>query len=112
MTELSTATIDPAAACVTLVNVYEVEPARQAELARLLSDLTETSIGKQPGFVSVSVHSSLDGRHVVNYAQWASMEDFRRFMRAPGTQDQLKRLAALATSVSPGLYRVDAVHRA
>lgn len=97
---------------VTLVNVYEVEPDNQATLARLLAELTESEIRNQPGFISVSVHSSLDGKRVVNYAQWASKADFDAFMAAPGTPDQLKRFAALSKSVSPALYKVDAVFTA
>lgn len=112
MEQPSVATIEAGSPGITLVNVYEVEPGNQAELARLLSELTETEIRKQPGFVSVSVHSSFDGKRVVNYAQWASKADFEAFMKAPGTQDQLKRFAALATSVSPALYKVDAVYTA
>jgi hypothetical protein len=46
---------------ITLVDVYEVEPDNQAELCQLLSNVTEAEIRKQPGFVSVSVHSSAGG---------------------------------------------------
>lgn len=94
----------------TLINSYEVEPDRQAELAGLLSEVTATVIAKHPGFVSVSIHSSFDGKRVVNYTQWASKADFEAFMKAPGTLEQLKRFAAVAKSVSPAVYRVDAVH--
>lgn len=87
-----------------------MEPEKQAALARLLSEVTESAIRRQPGFVSVSVHSSLDGKRVANYAQWASKEHFEGFMKKPETQEQLKRFAALAKSVSPSLYTVDAVH--
>ncbi|WP_407176735.1 antibiotic biosynthesis monooxygenase family protein [Bradyrhizobium sp. STM 3562] len=104
------AKIEAGADAITLINIYEVDPERQAELARLLSEVTEAAIRNRPGFISVSVHSSFDGKHVVNYAQWASKADFENFMKAPGTQDQLKRFAALAKSVSPALYKVDAVH--
>ncbi|MCD9033597.1 antibiotic biosynthesis monooxygenase [Luteimonas sp. Y-2-2-4F] len=110
MTGHRTATIDPGASCATLVNLYEVDPDRQAELVGLLSDLTRRSIRHRPGFVSVSVHSSLDGTRVVNYAQWASPAHFEAFMRQPATQEQLRSLAAVARRVSPALYRVDAVH--
>lgn len=104
------AKIDAETACVTLINVYEVEPERQADLVRLLSEATETVIRRQPGFVSVSIHSSMDGKRVVNYAQWASKEHFEGFMKKPETQEQLKQFAALAKTVSPGLYKVNAVH--
>ncbi|CAO3376190.1 antibiotic biosynthesis monooxygenase [Azospirillum argentinense] len=108
----NTAAIDPQSSCLTLINVYEVEPDRQADLARALSDATESTIRHQPGFLSVCIHSSLDGKTVVNYAQWASKEHFEGFMRKPETQAQLRTFAGLATSVAPSLYRVSAVHAA
>ena len=110
MTQGNIATIDAAKPRLTLINVYEVEAGKQPDLARLLSEITDGSIRQATGFVSVSVHSSLDGTKVVNYAQWASRDHFDAFMQQPETREQLKRFAALAKSVSPALYRVDAVH--
>jgi len=110
MAEKKIASIDQQAKILTLINVYEVEPDKQAELVKALSESTENTIRQQPGFVSVCLHSSLDGKKVVNYAQWASKEHFEGFMKRPETQEQLKRFAALAKSVAPSLYKVDAVH--
>jgi quinol monooxygenase YgiN len=109
MADKTTATIDPQAERVTLINVYEVEPEKQAELAKVLTEATESTLRHQSGFISVSIHSSFDGRKVVNYAQWASKEHFEGFMRTPETQDQLKQFAGLATSVAPSLYQVNSV---
>lgn len=109
MAEKTTATIDAQAECLTLINVYEVEPEKQAGLVKALTDATESTIRHQPGFISVSIHSSFDGRKVVNYAQWVSKEHFEGFMKKPETQDQLKHFAGLAKSVAPSLYRVNSV---
>jgi len=109
MADKATATIDPKAERLTLINVYDVEPEKQAELAKALASATESSIRHQPGFISVSIHSSVDGKKVVNYAQWASKEHFEDFMKKPETQAQLKQFAGLAKSVAPSLYRVGSV---
>lgn len=109
MADKTTATIDLQAECLTLINVYEVEPEKQAALAKELAEATERTIRHQPGFISVSVHSSIDGNRVVNYAQWASKEYFEGFMKRPETQEQLKHFAVLAKSVSPSLYKVSSV---
>ncbi|MBX5463290.1 MAG: antibiotic biosynthesis monooxygenase [Steroidobacteraceae bacterium] len=109
MADTKTASIDPRAKILTLINVYEVEPDNQAKLVKALLDSTERTIKHQPGFISVCIHSSLDGKKVVNYAQWASKEHFENFMKQPDTQEQLKRFAGLAKSVAPSLYKVDAV---
>lgn len=106
----NTATIDTRSGYLTLINVYEVDPEKQTELIQALSDATDNVIRHQPGFLSVCLHRSLDGHKVVNYAQWASKEHFENFMRLPGTQEQLKRFASLAKSVSPAVYKVCSVH--
>lgn len=106
------ASIEAGTEGVTLVNVYEVEETRQAELAQLLSEVTERVIRAQPGFVSVSIHLSLDGARVVNYAQWATKAHFDAFVQNPAMQAELKRFAAVAKSIAPGLYKVDTVHAA
>jgi quinol monooxygenase YgiN len=110
MTNKKTTTINAENTVVTLINVYEVVPGRQAELAQLLADATEKVIQYLPGFVSVSIHCSLDGTRVVNYAQWVSREDFDRMLKNPEAQAQMKQFAAIARSVSPALYKVSSVH--
>lgn len=110
MASNKTALIDPQSAHLTLINVYEVEPQKQGALVKALSESTENMIRHQPGFVSVCIHSSLDGKKVVNYAQWASKEHFEGFMDRPETQEQLRQFAGLAKSVAPSLYKVNAVH--
>lgn len=104
------ATIEAGREGVTLVNLYEVAPERQEELVKLLGEVTESTVRPQPGFVSVSVHASLDGSRVVNYAQWATKEDFDRMLARPEVQTQFRRLAEVARSVAPALYRVATVH--
>ncbi len=106
------ATIDAQAAVLTLINVYEVAPERQAELLAALSEATESSIRHQSGFISVCLHGSFDGTKVVNYAQWASKEHLDAFLGRPETQEQLKRFAAIARSVAPSPCKVVAVHAA
>lgn len=110
MANTKNASIDPQASFLTLINVYEVEPDKQADLVKALSESTESTIRHQPGFISVCIHSSFDGKKVVNYAQWASKDHFEAFMKRSDTQEQLKRFAGIAKSVAPSLYKVDAVH--
>jgi quinol monooxygenase YgiN len=110
MTGMKSATIEAKAETATLINVYEVEPAKQAELAKFLSEGTDKMFRHQPGFVSVSIHSSMDGTRVVNYAQWRSKEDIQRVQRNPDAQALAKQAAAIAKSVSPAVYTVTSVH--
>ena len=94
---------------VTLINVFTVEPARQQELVDLLTRATDETIRHMPGFVSATIHKSLDGVRVTNYAQWRSREDFEAMLRNPAASPHLKEAAALATSFEPHLYQVSEV---
>ena len=94
---------------VTLINVFTVEPARQQELVDLLTRATDETIRHIPGFVSATIHKSLDGVRVTNYAQWRSREDFEAMLRNPAASPHLKEAAALATSFEPHLYQVSEV---
>jgi hypothetical protein len=56
----------------TMVNVFFVEPEDQEKLIQVLKEGTETLFSKQPGDISASFHTSMDGRRVGNYGQWRS----------------------------------------
>jgi quinol monooxygenase YgiN len=81
---------------VTLVNVFTVGAENQQRLVDVLTDATEQTMKHLPGFVSASIHRSLDGGRVVNYAQWRSREDFAAMMRNPEAHPHMAAAAALA----------------
>jgi quinol monooxygenase YgiN len=81
---------------VTLVNVFTVEPANQQKVVDMLVKATETTMKKIPGFVSASIHKSLDGVRVVNYAQWRSPEDFEAMRNNPEAQAHVKPLMEIS----------------
>ncbi|MDB5928168.1 MAG: Antibiotic biosynthesis monooxygenase [Betaproteobacteria bacterium] len=66
-------TIEKGSGLLTLINVFTVEPQKQQKLVTLPIEATEQTMKHMPGFVSANIHRSLDGKKVVNYAQWESM---------------------------------------
>lgn len=96
---------------VTLINVFTVDPDRQAELLALLREATEDTMRHLPGFVSANLHRSLDGKHVANYAQWRSREALQAMLENPRAQVHMQAARKIAT-VEPVLYEVDSVHDA
>lgn len=92
---------------ITLVNVFTVEPGRQAALVDLLADATTAVINRFPGYVSANIHRSLDGTKVVNYAQWRRVEDDEAMLAEPSVQQHISRAAAAAISFEPHLHRVE-----
>ena len=63
----------------------------------LLIAATESTMKHLPGFVSATVHRSLDGAKVVNYAQWRSREDVAALMTHPEAVAHMKAAAVLAS---------------
>ena len=70
-------TISAKSDVMTLINVFTVEPASQRRLVELLTEATEVSVRRAPGFVSASLHRSTDGTKVTMYAQWRSIDDYQ-----------------------------------
>jgi quinol monooxygenase YgiN len=99
-------TISTSSAVVTVINVFTVAPENQARLIELLTRATETTVSRVPGFVSASLHRSLDGAKVTMYAQWRSLDDYQR-MRENPTASPFLTEALTFSSFEPGLYRVE-----
>ncbi|MGB3755659.1 MAG: antibiotic biosynthesis monooxygenase, partial [Rivularia sp. (in: cyanobacteria)] len=71
---------------VTIIFSFAVEPERQQELIDMMIDALEKTTKHQPGFVSASIHKSLDGTRVFNYAQWRTQAEYEAF--AQSSQDR------------------------
>jgi quinol monooxygenase YgiN len=89
----------------TLINVFTAEPGKQQELVRLLGQATQGSVRYVQGFISASLHRSLDGTKVVMYAQWRSIEDYQAMRSSPSASPYMQQALALA-QFEPGMYEV------
>ncbi|TIM37966.1 antibiotic biosynthesis monooxygenase family protein [Mesorhizobium sp.] len=67
---------------VTQITIVDSEPDKQTEA---LSVMTERArfMARQPGFISISLHRSLDGRRIVNYVQWQNRDLLRSAHQSP-----------------------------
>jgi quinol monooxygenase YgiN len=81
----------------TLINVFTVKQENQDTLVTLLTEATNNTMRRLPGFVSASIHKSLDNTRVVNYAQWRSKDDFDAMRTNPEAIPHMKAAAALAS---------------
>jgi hypothetical protein len=57
------------------------------------------------GFISASLHRSLDGTKVTMYAQWRSVEDCQAMRENPAPLPYLQQALAIA-KFDPGMYEV------
>jgi quinol monooxygenase YgiN len=89
-------TIEKGNSILTLINVFTVEPEKQEALVALLIEATEQTMKHMPGFVSANIHRSLDGKKVVNYAQWENMAAFEAMRKNPKAGPHMQAAATLA----------------
>src|SRR5690606_40222501 len=76
----------------TLINVFTVEPINQQNLIDLLTMATESSVRKVKGFISSSLHRSIDGTKVTMYAQWKSIEDYQNMRNNTRSEEHTSEL--------------------
>src|ERR1700755_479753 len=109
MRRLPMTTIAEGADCITLINIFTVDPDKQNDLVRLLDEATEKTMRNRHGFISANIHASLDGRHVANYAQWRSRKDFETMMADPEANAHMAKAGAMSEKFEPVLYEVASV---
>ena len=92
---------------VTQITTVTVEPDNQDEVLALMKERAQF-MARQPGFVSVSLHRSEDGTHVVNYVQWTDKERLAAAHHSSEFRKKWPRFGDLVQEVDPCLY--DVVH--
>ena len=87
--------IRPAAEYATFINTFRCRPANQAEVVQINVDIVEQVARTMPGFISASVHRSIDGTRVINYLQWETPEHLAALQASPGFNAIAHRFAGL-----------------
>ena len=87
---------------VTQITVVEPEPGKQAQALDLMRERAHF-MARQPGFVSISLHRSLDGRRIV---QWESRDLLAAAHRSPQFRKEWGHFDELADEIDPHLYEV------
>src|ERR1043166_37814 len=90
---------------VTQITVIEPDQGKQAEALALMTERARF-IARQPGFISISLHRSLDGRRIVNYVQWRSREQLQAAHRSPEFRKEWRHFDQVAEDIDPHLYEV------
>jgi len=88
---------------ITLINVFDVEPEHQQELITTWIAFRR-EVENEPGFIGAALHRSLDGKRVLNYAQWEQGADWERFVQK--FSQGFARFQPLSTRIDPHLYEL------
>ena len=90
---------------VTQITVVEAEPGKQAQALELMTQRAQF-MARQPGFVSISLHRSLDGKRIVNYVQWQNRELLHAAHQSPEFRREWRTFDRLTDEIDPHLYEV------
>src|SRR5437660_11115156 len=90
---------------VTQITIIEPEPGKQAEALSLMAERARFMAGR-PGFVSISLHRSLDGRRIVNYVQWQNRELLQQAHHSPDFRKAWRKFDDMTDEIDPHLYEV------
>jgi hypothetical protein len=93
----------------TFINTFRCAPENQDAVVQLNVDIVEHVARPFPGFVSATVHRSLDGTRVINYLQWRTAEDLTAMQRSPQFQHLAGGFAGL---IEFDPHEVEVVHTA
>ena len=88
---------------VTQITTVKLRPETQNEVLRLMRERSRF-MATQPGFVSVNLHRSNNGSHVVNYIQWADRKQLAAAHHSPEFRKKWPRFGEL-------IQEMDSRHR-
>ena len=97
--------IRPDKSVVTQITTVKMRPDNQDDVLALMKERAKF-MASQPGFVSVSLHRSEDGTHVVNYVQWTDKERLAAAHHSPEFRKKWPKFGELVQDVEPALYDV------
>jgi heme-degrading monooxygenase HmoA len=97
--------IQPGKQPVTQITIVEADPDKQSEALALMTERARF-MAHQPGFISISLHRSLDGRRIVNYVQWQSRDLLRSAHQSPEFRKEWRRFDQISEDIDPHLYEV------
>jgi hypothetical protein len=109
MSDEKQATIAAGDQILTLINTFTCADARQGELVSAIEKSIAETFSLVDGFISSSVHASLDRTRVIHYSQWRSVKDFDQAELHPKVRDNLAMIMTIAESADPRLFHVTSV---
>jgi heme-degrading monooxygenase HmoA len=92
---------------VTQITTVKLPAGKQDEVLDLMKERARF-MASQPGFVSINLHRSRNGGHVVNYIQWNDADTLATAHHSPEFRKKWPRFGEIAEEIEPCLY--DLIH--
>ena len=95
----------PCNGIVTQITTVKLPPGKQDEVLALMRERARF-MATQPGFVSISLHRSLDGRRIINYIQWQNRDLLQSAHKSPEFRKEWSHFGDVTDAIDPHLYEV------
>ena len=89
----------------TQITTVKLPPGNQEQALNLMIERARF-MATQPGFVSVNLHRSKGGSHLINYIQWTSPEKLKTAHQAPGFRKKWPQFDEMTEEIDPCFYEV------
>jgi len=80
----------------TGINFVSVQPKNMTKLIELFTEYGNNILRMKPGFISVNIHKSWDGKQLINYVQWESPDGLQELFDDTDSKqffDERKKIA-------------------
>ncbi len=91
---------------IVLINVFTLDPDKAEQFVATQVAEYKRLKGQFAGSYTANLHISLDCTRAVNYANFATVEDYVAMRNSPAFADHLSRLQELVVKAEPQLYQV------
>jgi heme-degrading monooxygenase HmoA len=93
---------------VTQITVVEPEEGRLEEVLFVMKERARF-MTVQPGFLSIILHRSTDGKRIVNYIQWQNRELLQKAHHSPEFRDKWDQFGSITDDIAPDLYEIEEI---
>ena len=90
-------------ASVTQITIVEPAPGKQGEALAMMRERARF-MARQPGFISISLYRSLDGRRIVNKIEWENRNLLHAAHESPQFRKEWNRFDELTGDIDLHLY--------
>ena len=90
---------------VTQITFIEPNPGQQDEALAVMAERA-AFMARQPGFISIQLHRSLDGKRIINYIQWRNLALLHAAHESPEFRREWTRFDHLTGEIDPHLYEM------
>jgi heme-degrading monooxygenase HmoA len=90
---------------VTQITTVKLPSDKQDAVLNLMTERARF-MATQPGFVSINLHRSKDGSHVINYIQWRDADTLAAAHHSPEFRKKWPQFGEIAEEIEPCLYDV------